>query len=200
MKYFETVPLQKFKGLLEEIKLLERTGEVSWLQPTNPLSSSQICLNAAPGYTDDVGFGSGFFADKGKSDFFIRHTPEGDVRIPMKPSSVYDWELCDVFVGTLFEDMYHLLKKRYNIGRVRLLKSNPRTCMNWHIDPIPRIHYPIQTDEGCLMIIEDEIYHLPLEEWTFAHTDKGYHTALNASGIDRIHFVADILPAFTILP
>jgi hypothetical protein len=194
MKYFETVPLQKFKGLLEEIKLLERTGEVSWLQPTNPLSSSQICLNAAPGYTDDVGFGSGFFADKGKSDFFIRHTPEGDVRIPMKPSSVYDWELCDVFVGTIFDDVFAEMKKKFNIGRVRLLQSTPRTCMNWHIDPIPRIHYPIQTEEGCLMIIEDEVFHLPLEQWTFAHTDKGYHTALNASNENRIHLVADILP------
>ena len=194
MKYFETVPLQKFKGLLEEIKLLERTGEVSWLQPTNPLSSSQICLNAAPGYTDDVGFGSGFFADKGKSDFFIRHTPEGDVRIPMKPSSVYDWELCDVFVGTIFNDVFVEMKNKFNIGRVRLLQSTPRTCMNWHIDPIPRIHYPIQTEEGCLMIIEDEVFHLPLEQWTFAHTDKGYHTALNASNENRIHLVADILP------
>lgn len=194
MKYFEKVPLRKFEGLLEEIKLLEHMGEVSWLQPSHPLSASQICLNAAPGYTDDVNFGAGFFADKGKSDFFIRHTPEGDVRIPMKPSSVYDWELCDIFVGTVFENMFVSMKKKFNIGRVRLLKSKPRTCMNWHIDPIPRIHYPIQTEEGCLMVIEDEVYHLPLEQWTFAHTDKGYHTALNGSTIDRIHFVADILP------
>jgi hypothetical protein len=66
--------------------------------------------------------------------------------------------------------------------------------MNWHIDPIPRVHYPLQTADGCLMIIEDESYHLPLEQWTFAHTNKGYHTALNASDIERIHFVVDILP------
>ena len=151
-------------------------------------------MNAAPGYTDDFTFGAGYFADKGKSDFFIRLTPDGDERIPMSPKSVYDWELCDIFENTLIGYAYKALEAKYDIGRVRLLKSKPYTCMNWHIDPIPRMHYPIQTDEACLMIIEDEVYHLPLERWTFAHTDKGKHTALNASDIDRIHLVADILP------
>ena len=195
MKYFYEIDnLPTFNGLLEELNLLELSEEVKWFAPSNPMSADQICLNAAPGYTDDVSFGAGYFADKGASDFFIRHTPEGDVRIPMKPSSVYEWQLCDIFVGTQFEDVYGAMKEKYNIGRVRLLKSKVRTCMNWHIDPIPRIHYPIKTDVGCLMIIEDETYHLPIHKWTFAQTDKGYHTALNASNEERIHLVADILP------
>lgn len=194
MKYFENILLPRFHGLLEELSLLEASKEVEWLQPSHPLSSKQICLNAAPGYTHDTGFGAGYFDDKGKSDFFIRHTPSGDERIPLKSSSVYDWELCDVFVGTGFENALNIIKTKYNIGRARLMKSKPRTCMNWHIDPIPRVHYPLQTDAGCLMIIEDETYHLPLEKWTFTYTNKGYHTALNASEIERIHFVVDILP------
>lgn len=194
MKYFEEVDLPQYEDPLYELELLAKHDQVSWIKPENPLSAYQICLNAAPGYTDDVKFGAGFFADKGKSDFFIRHTPEGDVRIPMKPSSVYDWEICDVFLGTVFEQIFNDMKNHFKIGRVRLLKSQPYTCMNWHIDPIPRIHYPLQTDKGCLMIIEDETYHLPLNKWTMARTDKGYHTALNASLKERIHIVADILP------
>lgn len=194
MRYFETIDLPKFENVLGELKLLEMTGELKWFSPSNPMSADQICLNAAPGYTNDVSFGAGYFADKGASDFFIRHTPEGDIRIPMKPSSVYEWQLCDVFVGTVFEQIYNTINLRFKAGRVRLLKSSPRTCMNWHIDPIPRIHYPIQTEKSCLMIIEDELYHLPINEWTYAKTDKGYHTALNASDCDRIHIVADILP------
>lgn len=174
--------------------MLYEIEKLKWISSSNPLSAEQICLNAAPGYTHDITFGAGYFADKGKSDFFIRLTPEGNRRIPMSPKSVYNWELCDVFKDTVLGSAYEMLKSKYSVGRVRLLKSKPYTCMNWHIDPIPRIHYPIQTDEACLMIIEDEVKHLPLERWTFAHTDKGKHTALNASQIDRIHLVADILP------
>ena len=190
MKYYENIDLPQFNGLMEELDVLN----LGWTKASNPLSADQICLNAAPGYTHDFTFGAGYFADKGKSDFFIRLTPNGDERIPMSPKSVYDWELCDVFKGTSFELAYNAIETKYAVGRVRLMKSKPYTCMNWHIDPIPRLHYPIQTDEACLMIIEDEVYHLPLERWTFAHTDKGKHTALNASDIDRIHLVADILP------
>lgn len=196
MKYFDgDINLPTYGGIMHEIRRLDSNfKKLQWSQPSNPLSAQQICLNAAPGYTDDFTFGAGYFADKGKSDFFIRLTPDGDERIPMSPKSVYDWELCDIFENTLIGYAYKALEAKYDIGRVRLLKSKPYTCMNWHIDPIPRIHYPIQTDEACLMIIEDEVYHLPLERWTFAHTDKGKHTALNASDIDRIHLVADILP------
>lgn len=190
LKYYNKILLPQFNGLLEELEMLN----LNWISASNPLSAHQICLNAAPGYTHDVTFGAGYFADKGKSDFFIRLTPDGDERIPMSPKSVYDWELCDVFKSTAFEEIYNAIQTKYSVGRVRLLKSHPYTCMNWHIDPIPRLHYPLQTDSACMMIIEDEVYHLPLEQWTFAHTDKGKHTALNASEIDRIHLVADILP------
>lgn len=193
MLHYNKIDLPKF-DVLPALQSLIETDKVYWIQPANSLSAQQICLNAAPGYTHDVSFGAGYFADKGKSDFFIRHTDNGNERIPMKPSSVYHWEICDVFLGTVFEDIYTTIKSKYNIGRVRLLKSAPRTCMNWHVDPIPRLHYPIQTDSACLMIIEDELHHLPLNTWTLANTHKGYHTALNASDIERIHIVADILP------
>lgn len=188
MTYFHKIDLPCFENLLDYVK------DIEWVSQDDKMQAEQICLNAAPGYTHDVTFGAGYFADKGKSDFFIRLTPEGNVRIPMKPKSVYDWELCDVFIGTPFEVLYNHLKGCMNIGRVRLLKSKPSTCMNWHIDPIPRLHYPLQTDKGCLMIIEDEVHHMPLHKWTMADTHLGYHTALNASTQERIHLVVDILP------
>jgi len=191
--YYEEINLPTFEAL-NELHKLEELKKIYWAIPAQPLSAHQICLNAAPGYTDDITFGAGYFADKGKSNFFIRHTTTGTERIPLNPSSVYDWELCDIFVNTVFEDIYTVLKSHYKIGRVRLLKSTPCTCMNWHIDPIPRLHYPIQTDPACLMIIDNELYHMPLNKWTYAKTHQGYHTALNASNIDRIHIVADILP------
>ena len=187
MKYFCDVDLPVFEGLIEELESME----LNWFQPSNPLSAQQICLNAPVGYTDDIGFGAGFFAD---FETFIRHTAEGDVEIPLKPSSVYKWQLCDVFKGTMFEEVYNTLHNNIKPGRIRLMKSAPRTCMNWHKDPISRIHYPIQTGIGCFMIIEDETHHLAANKWCFTETGKGKHTAVNASDIDRIHLVVDVLP------
>jgi len=116
MTYFHKIDLLCFENLLDYVKNIE------WMSQDNKMQAEQICLNAASGYTHDVTFGAGYFADKGKSDFFIRLTPEGNVRIPMKPKSVYDWKLCDVFIGTPFEVLYNHLKGCMNIGRVRLLK------------------------------------------------------------------------------
>ena len=67
MKYFRDVDLPVFEGLIEELKSMK----LNWFQPSNPLSAQQICLNAPVGYTDDIGFGAGFFPD---FETFIRHT------------------------------------------------------------------------------------------------------------------------------
>ena len=92
----------------------------------------------------------------------------------------------------MFEDLYNVLRKNYNVGRVRLMKSPPKTCLSWHVDDTKRIHYPIVTQEGCFMLIEDEVKHLTQHTWWLTNT-LVKHTALNASLEDRIHLVATLL-------
>jgi hypothetical protein len=191
MKYFYEVDLPIFENLHKEI---ENIG-LTWFAAKNPTQADQICLNAPKGYTDDTSFGAGYFIDvKDNAGTFVRFTTDGEEQIPLNSDQLKNWHLCDVFYGTVFEKVYNTICSNYRTARVRLMKSKPNTAMNWHKDPVPRLHYPIQTQEGCLMVIEDEVYHLPINKWTLAHTHIGYHTAINGSGNERIHLIADVLP------
>ena len=53
MFYYEEIDLPKF-DVLTELQLLENSQKISWFNPSNSLSAAQICLNAAPGYTNDI--------------------------------------------------------------------------------------------------------------------------------------------------
>lgn len=110
-----------------------------------------------------------------------------------KPYEETDFDtLCTQFHGTLFEEVYNAVKEKYDVGRVRLMRSHIKTCLSWHVDTTPRIHYPLKTQQGCLMIIDDEVLHMPAGEWWYTNTLLP-HTALNASKEDRIHLVFTVL-------
>jgi len=88
--------------------------------------------------------------------------------------------------------MYDYLNEKYVLGRVRVMISKPKTCLSWHQDWHNRIHYPMQTQLGCLMVIEDEVKYLEKNKWYFTNTLVS-HTAFNASFNDRIHLVATVI-------
>jgi hypothetical protein len=191
MKYFQDIDLPTYKNLDKELKDLN----VKWFEHANPLQAAQICLNAPNGYTDDPSFGSGYFINvKDNAGTFVRFTDKGEEHIHLSSDNLKNWLICDVFKNTVFEEIFNMINKEYRAARIRFMKSKPNTAMNWHKDPIPRLHYPIQTQQGCLMVIEDEVYHMPLNKWTIAQTHKGFHTAINCSREERIHLVADVLP------
>jgi len=81
----------------------------------------------------------------------------------------------------------HYIKK-YNMHRTRIFVSNPKTCLSWHHDRLPRIHIPIQTDPGCIMIVENEAMHLEAGSIYRVDTRK-HHSAMNGSKLNRIHIV-----------
>jgi hypothetical protein len=72
------------------------------------------------------------------------------------------------------------------------MKSKPKTCLSWHVDTTPRIHFPIKTQDGCFMVIDNEVQHLTKNTWWWTNT-VAPHTAFNASKEDRIHLVAVVL-------
>ena len=102
--------------------------------------------------------------------------------------------LCSAFKGTLFEEVYNTLSEKYKLGRVRLMNSQPKTCLSWHKDDTTRIHYPMKTQEGCIMVIQDEVKHLEQNTWYHTNT-RVKHTAVNASKETRLHLVACVLEA-----
>lgn len=159
-------------------------------------SFNQISLNTLPSHPDDFKKGTGSLQyDWNNSKEVINIDGTSSVipteyEVPLKEEDFS--VLCTQFKGTLFEEAYNELSKRYKLGRVRLMKMGLRYCMSWHTDSSPRLHFPIKTQTGCFMIIENEIKHIPRYEWWMADTTKS-HTALNASNDERIHLVVAIL-------
>ena len=102
-------------------------------------------------------------------------------------------ELVPEFETTYFKDVYEILKKRFKLGRVRLLLKEPRSVLSWHKDPEPRLHIPIITNLGCSMVIENIAKHLPADGSVTITNNTKFHNFFNGGEQDRIHLVACVL-------
>lgn len=158
--------------------------------------ANQICLTSVPGQEDNCYLGCGsLYYDWSTQRTEIDDNGTEKIVVDTFENPLHDidfTELCTMFKGTLFENIYNELSEQYNIGRVRLIKSSPKTTMTWHVDDTLRIHYPIKTQDGCFMIIDNEVKHLPVNSWWMTNTTK-CHTAVNASKEDRIHLIVNVL-------
>ena len=94
------------------------------------------------------------------------------------------------FKGTYFEEVIDELKKRFPIGRTRVLSKGLYNCNSWHRDPEPRLHIPITTNPGSLFIVNHHVTHLPADGSVYFTDTRGYHTALNGGDTHRVHIVA----------
>lgn len=158
---------------------------------------NQICINTLPDQPDSFFAGAGsiwydwenakeIVKDDGSIDFIVEERK-------VIPKETDFSILCSVFKGTMFEQAYDALKHKYgeNLGRIRIIRMRSKSCLTWHQDSSYRVHYPIKTHEGCLMIIEDEVKHMPQYTWWHTNTIP-FHTALNGGPSDRIHLVCAI--------
>ena len=102
-------------------------------------------------------------------------------------------EIVPEFKNTYFEEVYVILKKRFKLGRVRILLKEPRSTLSWHRDPEPRLHIPIITNKGCSMVIENVAKHLPADGTVTITNNTKYHNFFNGGEQSRIHLVACIL-------
>ena len=102
-------------------------------------------------------------------------------------------ELVPEFEKTYFKEVFETLKKRYKLGRVRLLLKEPRSTLSWHKDPECRLHVPIITNKGCSMVIENVAKHLPADGKVWITNNTKYHNFFNGGEQARIHLVACVL-------
>ncbi len=102
-------------------------------------------------------------------------------------------ELVPEFENTYFKEVYETLRKRYKLGRVRLLLKEPRSTLSWHKDPECRLHIPIITNKGCSMVIENVAKHLPADGKVWITNNTKYHNFFNGGEQARIHLVACVL-------
>ncbi len=188
--YTQLTNLPIYHNLLDSLNQLLADGSIEWT------GSNQICLNSVAGKETNYKLGTGSLQyDWDNATKLVDEYGNQKIQVPHYETPLTERDftvLCDQFKGTAFEEVYNELTKHYSVGRVRIMKSKSKTCLTWHVDSTPRLHFPIKTQEGCFMIIDDEVKHLPQETWWYADTVLP-HTAFNGSKEDRIHLVAVIL-------
>ena len=102
-------------------------------------------------------------------------------------------QLISNFHNTYFEQVYNILTKNFKLGRIRILLKEPRSTLSWHRDPEPRLHIPIITNPGCLMVIDNVAKHMPADGSVWITNNTKYHNAFNGGEENRIHLVACVL-------
>jgi len=96
--------------------------------------------------------------------------------------------------GTYIESIINTLQQQYSIGRARIMRLEPRKCMSLHVDLSKRIHIPVVTNTDALMIINNEIFHMPADGSAYLTDTTKRHTALNASKTnERLHLLFDLV-------
>jgi len=188
--YFTKINFLPCLDLQAELDNLIASNRVYWV------NNEQICINSTHINSEDFSEGAGSLTyDWSKKTTIIKENGQEEIHVPKRNTVLAekDFEfLCSAFKDTLFETIYTELQKHFELGRVRLMKSKPKSCLSWHYDFEKRLHYPIKTQEGCFMVIDDEVQHLPQFQWCLTDTTTK-HTAVNASKEERIHLVACIL-------
>ncbi|MEQ1723161.1 MAG: aspartyl/asparaginyl beta-hydroxylase domain-containing protein [Pseudobdellovibrio sp.] len=106
--------------------------------------------------------------------------------------------LNNVFVSTEVESLYMFVKNfamqnyQVNIGRVRLMRLEPKTCLTYHLDLEEfRFHVPLISNEKCFFVVNDLVYRMSDTSTLYKFKTNLLHTAVNASTEIRDHLVFD---------
>ncbi len=144
-----------------------------------------ICLNQIPGDPNST---------KGNNARGIYWTKPDHTGTEASRDKLIDERSYTEFVKdyehTYFKEVYEKLSKKFKLGRVRILLKEPRSTLSWHRDPEPRLHIPIITNHGCIMVIEDVAKHLPADGSVYVTNNLKYHNAFNGGEENRVHLVA----------
>tara|TARA_Y100000782_G_scaffold113494_1_gene146301 strand:+ start:286 stop:939 length:654 start_codon:yes stop_codon:yes gene_type:complete len=193
MKYFQKLPI-----IFDEVKLVEALKQVEEIAPwpEGPLNEDkayhQICLTKKYEQTVPECFYQG-------SGGTYRTMIDGrevirQQKLNEKDYCVFIPELNHTYFREVYDTLNEFVKKTYDdssLGRVRLIKSKPRTSLSWHRDPEPRLHVPIVSNIGAKMIIEDEVQYLSVGRAWYTNTIY-YHSQFNGGEEDRVHLVTSI--------
>ena len=174
---FDITKLQQALNQILKIKKYDNADGIS--------NFGAICLNQIPGNPDSI---------KGKNARGVYwtkpdHSGKEALRDIMIDEKSYT-EFVKDFEKTYFKEVYEKLSKKFKLGRLRILLKEPRTTLSWHRDPEPRLHIPIITNPGCMMVIENVAKHLPANGRVYITNNIKYHNAFNGGEENRVHLVA----------
>ena len=147
-----------------------------------------ISLTQIPGQPDSI------VGSKARGVFWTKPDTTGKEvkRDVMINESLYS-EFINEYKDTYFKEVFDKLSLKYKLGRVRILLKEPRTTLSWHRDPEPRLHIPIITNPGAIMVVDNIAKHLPADGSVWITNNTKYHNAFNGGEENRIHLVACVL-------
>ena len=136
--------------LVDDLPIYENLLEELHKVLPNWATYRSVCLNSPIGINDHQ-FGNGsLYYDWTKKTKVVNDRGEVSFDVPLRdlPLKETDFvELCSIFTGTVFEEIYQTLLSKYVLGRVRIMTSQSNSCLSWHVDDTRRLHYPIKTQE-----------------------------------------------------
>ena len=175
--------IDKLKEAYHEILKIKGFEGVAGVSNFGAISLTQI-----PGDPDSIK------GHKARGIFWTKPNGSGKevVRDEMINEEAYS-EFIDEYKETYFKDVFDALSSKYKLGRVRILLKEPRSTLSWHRDPEPRLHIPIITNPGSIMVIDNVAKHLPADGSVWITNNTKYHNAFNGGEENRIHLVACVL-------
>ena len=178
--HFDIVKLKDAYNKIIKIKKFDTAGGVPHF--------GAICLTRVPGDPDSIK------DNKARGLYWTKPDKTGDEvsRDVAINESAYT-EIVPEFENTYFKEIIDALSSKYKLGRVRILLKEPRSTLSWHRDPEPRLHIPIITNPGCLMVIDNVAKHLPADGSVWITNNTKYHNAFNGGEENRGHLVACVL-------
>ena len=172
--------VSKLKQALQHILKIKNYDDANGIK-----NFAAICLNQIPGKPEST---------KGTSArgvYWTKPNSSGkeSIRDKILDETLYT-EFVKEFEHTYFKEVYEKLSSMFKLGRVRILLKEPRSTLSWHRDPEPRLHIPIITNPGCMMVIENVAKHLPADGSVYITNNVKYHNAFNGGEENRVHLVA----------
>ena len=175
-----TFDIKKLQTSLSEVLKMKKYDNAHGVK-----NFAAICLNQIPGNPDSIK------GNNARGVYWTKPTHEGtEVSRDIKIDETQYSEFVKDFEHTYFRDVYEKLSSRFKLGRVRILLKEPRSTLSWHRDPEPRLHIPIITNPGCMMVIENVAKHLPANGSVYITNNLKYHNAFNGGEENRVHLVA----------
>ena len=175
--------LQKLKNALNEVLKIKGFDSSLGIPHFAAISLTQI-----PGDPDSI------IGSKARGVYWTKPDSTGiEVSRDVNVDESKYTEFVKEFEHTYFKEVFDELKKYYKLGRVRLLLKEPRSTLSWHRDPEPRLHIPIVTNPGCLMVIDKTAHHMPADGSVWVTNNLKYHNAFNGGEENRVHLVACVL-------
>ena len=188
-------PVIRFDIAKLQSALAEVDKRVARQSPLGERDINAICLTQIPGDPNSITGGNV------RGLFWTRPDSTGiEVTREERIDETQYSQFVELFADTYFKEVYDTLTAKYKLGRIRLLWKLPRTTLSWHRDPEPRLHIPIITNPGSIMVIDTEARHMPADGSVWITDNTRYHNAFNGGEEDRVHLVATVLDTSPIRP